>query len=197
MNYRYGFIPVLMIICCLLISSAITLSAAEDESARIMALGGGAVKGIIPDFYTDFRDNPAVLGGQDRTGVFYRMVDPDPVRLPLFRIDTYWEPIQVNPDYSWPVNAADFFWGGNSSKWKFAVSSILKLSQTEESSPRILYTSSNYETIIEEDNQDIWLLDLTAAYTTENGISLGIRAGGRGSYGMHKYRWLEYSDQYQ
>mgnify|MGYP006286159823 CR=1 FL=1 len=197
MNYRYGLISALLIIGCLLIFSAITLPAAEDESARIMALGGGAVEGIIPDFYTDYRNNPAVLGGREKTTAFYRLVNPDPARLSLYTIDNEWNLYQHYLEYRSPVNAADFFWGRGESKWKFAVSSIWKLSETEESRNRIYYNSEDYRAIMTEEADDIWLLDLTAAYRIDDDISLGVRFGGRGSYNRYKRRWLDYLCYYR
>lgn len=197
MNYRYGLISILLIIACLLIFPAGNLSAADDESARIMALGGSAVGGIIPDFYTDFRNNPAVLAGWSKTYVIYRLVDPDPARLPFCTIDNEWALNRSKLDYNSPVNALDIFWGRSESNWKLALSSIWKLSEREENSPRINYNSDNYRTRMEDSTYDIWLLDLTAAYDGGDNISLGIRAGGRGSYRRYEHRWLDYYNYYR
>ncbi|MFO7916077.1 MAG: hypothetical protein R6U43_10365 [Candidatus Krumholzibacteriales bacterium] len=188
MSYRYGLISVLLIISWLLISSAVTLSAAEDESARIMALGGSVVEGIIPDFYTDFRNNPAVLAGLDRTSILYRMVDRDIVDLPFFIFDYDWNLDNPYMYHSSPINAADIFWGRGPGSWKIALSTAWELSRSELNRPDIEYFNDEYSIYSRENIKDSWSLDLTVARRAGSNLLLGMRVGGYSFYQKNEER---------
>jgi hypothetical protein len=159
--------------------------AVEDKSARIKSLGGDAVEGIIPDFYTDFMNNPAILADKDRTEIIYRFVDADLDPLPFFWPDRNWDLERPDNHYFSYLHSADIFWGRKPGQWKFALSAVWRFDRSERSNPEYQRDyNSRYGIAISESRADIWRLDLTAAKKLTGGTMLGVRAG---SYELYSY----------
>lgn len=189
-------IPFLLIVS-VWIAVTVNTADAEEYSARIKSLGGRPVAGIIPDFHTDFINNPAVLADLDRSEIFYRLIDNNTARLPFYQLNQSWEKTRPLVDHTSSINGLDIFWGSEASRWKFALSTILKLGKEESSEPESRYYMDEYRIRLKENNADSWKIDLTGAYKMSGGTSFGIRAGGYGFYDMTETQYLTTSSSYR
>jgi hypothetical protein len=170
--------------------------ASEDQSARLQSLGGKAVEGIIPDFYTDFRNNPALLAGSEKTELMYRLVDYCGASLPFYQLEINgtWEQPEIS-NYHY-LNAMDYFWERGRGKWNIALSTLWKFSREESSRPEVDYLQNDYSSRLSEIDNDAWRIDLAAAFMTGDDISFGFRAGAYGFYNMIQRQDISYRKNY-
>ena len=175
----------------------------NTSSARIMALGGETVSGIIPDYYTDLMINPALAASADRLTINCGIRHGASKKMGLLHLHNNFilsEQYVNSPDYT---NGIDIY-GVPLLGWKTAFSSEWRFSDDESSNSRmdegLSYDASRYTTeyynYCSKDSRDFWRLSLAAARNLGRKLSLGVRIGALGYYYTDQYRRLNYEERY-
>lgn len=177
------------IIICLVASLALLASpqrtgAAERLSARIHALGGECVSGVIPDLYTDIGIDPAYAHLVERPTLIwgYRYAEGFNPVFPYMRPDRGYD-FDLNKNMVNELSAR----GLALSAWRLALTAQWKLIDSGESysETRIGTRYGAYQTLYQDlydRANDYWSVDLAGARELGEHHSLGIRVAGSGAY---------------
>jgi hypothetical protein len=202
----------------------LSLAAAEETaaqghpSARVEALGGEAMTGIVRDTLTDIYLHPAFLASCDRLTINYGQRQSPALYLELPKLGKYTE---LRRDYGWGTPYYGFIesqrsnevilYGFELGEWKLAASAEWRIDYQEISKPAYsdhysflpeINQSNGYLTTI--DNKRYMRADITIARRLSESFDIGIRLGGitsraeeATSRASYSYRYYLYEDPYE
>lgn len=161
--------------------------AAAQESARIMALGGWAVSGVIPDPYTDLYLSPIYALDAETLALWYTRRNAPSLALvsglPYAEstiISSFYQP-SFNPSNETALH------GLRIGAWRLALMSSWSFKKTyTDDSKSLIQTrwANEIQTVIScrDTDADAWMLDLAAARPAGGERTIGLRVRGRGLY---------------
>jgi len=175
---------------------------ASQESARILALGGASVAGIIPDAYTDLSLSP-VYALDARPALWYTRRSSPSLQfvsgLPYVDATV----LGGGNGYSYNHSNEGAVHGLKLGAWRIALTSQWSFNKLNRSDPEALI-SARYGNEIRstaryrDADADAWLLDIAAARPAGGGLIFGTRVRGRGLYDhsddVFRNRTYDYDD---
>ena len=176
--------------------------AASQESARILALGGASVSGVIPDAYTDLYLSP-VYALDARTALWYTRRSSPSLQFVSGLPYTDATILGGSTGYAYNPSNEGAVHGLKLGAWRIALTSQWSFNKLNTSDPEALIaarygneirTTARYR----DADADAWLLDLAAARPAGGGLILGARVRGRGMYNhsddVYRSRTYYYDD---
>jgi hypothetical protein len=176
-------------VVCATLAAAEPASAQHEASARIEALGGGAVSGIIPDYITDLYANPAFASFAGGLAINYGYRQPPAVSMPTFNIiDLDHYPRYYNLAFG--KSHEVILYGVTASKWSFACAAQWRLATEERTTVEPVEDNmssyGSFERIqyqyYERSDDEIWRIDAALSCAVGERSALGFRIGASGFY---------------
>lgn len=168
--------------------------------ARMQAMGGEAVSGIIPDLFTDIVLNPAYLVFSDNTTVNYGYRVVASQNLPFPSID-YSYTLQPKVFEDRGTNEITIL-GIRTGEWNWGAVAEWRIYRLDSTDPEYLRYSNreNYRTRCRNTENDYWRFEIAGAHPLGSAASAGLRFGMSSRYADYLYRykyitqWYKYSD---
>ncbi len=180
-SYRFAVAVFLLIT----IAGAVDAAGQGHPSARVRALGGEAVSGIVRDTLTDIYLNPAFLASCDRLTINYGQRYSPELHLGFPNLNSN-SSFQNHLTYISPEKSNEItMYGIGLGEWRFAASAEWRIDYTERSSPGYSSYYGHFPEIQQNNrhetakvNNRYVRVDLSAARELTGDYKLGIRLGG-------------------
>lgn len=170
-------------------------------SARIYALGGSAVSGIIPDYYTDLAFNPAYASLADALTINYGQRNTPAYEFPFFSLDQNLNLRSVTM-YQQRTNEI-LSYGIEAKGWKFALIAEWRLRTSDETSSDIeSYSSMDIQseiTTISRDNDKYHYAHgaISCSRYIGDDHALGLRLGTFTYYTLYSHQWSRHDERHR
>ncbi|GEM_PF-4019854 len=194
------YVKLMLLIGIAAMISPHAIQAQDRHSARISALGGKHVSGIIPDFYTDLFINPAYALFADSMTLSYGYRSAALPAWPYKYLDYN---LDLENESGGTLHTNEFMaYGIGLGGWRLAAAADWRISEDEGSDSWLTdrYTSNYFEYVYHNDysinNLEFWRTSLTAAHPLGGGSALGFRLGGKGYYRSNKHRFKYTTEQF-